>query len=373
MRSKMLAFVSAVSAVSAFSPASPALASLTEFRLPGGEQPQQAPPSDVQGPVAPDVPASRRVRGAPTPTPNASRDETPSPAPVAAPIEVPTGLRPAPTPNVTSRTADPARAPVARAAAADAQTPGQTAAPPGGAPRSIAAAPASSRATATTIATQPAESGWSWLWLLALPIVLGPLGFVLWAGRNRTRRPAATVAVPPIERPRVVPAPALPSVPTEPLQLSLEPLRLALTLMNATLAYRLELTNRGPAAVTGLTIGADMISAHASMTREEQLSGPQAGTGGNGAPLQRIERLAPGESRVIAGEFRLPFPQIVPIRQGNAALLLPLARFRVEADACGPLVRTFAIGQPGEGNALQPFRLDQGPRIYPRLTQHAFA
>jgi hypothetical protein len=58
----------------------------------------------------------------------------------------------------------------------------------GGAPRSIAAAPASSRATATTIATQPAESGWSWLWLLALPIVLGPLGFVLWAGRNRTRR-----------------------------------------------------------------------------------------------------------------------------------------------------------------------------------------
>jgi hypothetical protein len=153
------------------------------------------------------------------------------------------------------------------------------------------------------------------------------------------------------------------------LQVSLEPLRLSLTLMNATLAYRLEIVNRGLHPLTALAIGADMISAHASMTREEQLSGP-----GNAAgALQRIERLEPGESRVVEGEFRLPFGQIVPIRQGNAALLLPLARFRVEAEGARPVVRTFAVGQPGKGTALQPFRLDQGPRVYPKLTHHAFA
>jgi hypothetical protein len=182
------------------------------------------------------------------------------------------------------------------------------------------------------------------------------------------------VAAPRIERPRIGPAPRQPAsgpaAPVEPLQLSLEPLRLSLTLMNATLAYRLELANHGAAPLTGLAIGADMIAAHASLSREEQLAGPRPG---NGTAPQRIERLEPGETRVVEGEFRLPFPQIVPIRQGDAALLLPLARFRVEADGSAPLVRTFVVGQPGQGSSLQPFRLDQGPRVYPRLAQHAFA
>jgi hypothetical protein len=180
--------------------------------------------------------------------------------------------------------------------------------------------------------------------------------------------------VPQVERPKLAPAapPATP-VPSdsapEPLQVTLEPLRVSLTLMNATLAYRLEIANRGAAPIVGLAIGADMISAHASMTREQQLSGPGAGA----ATVQRIERIEPGESRIVEGEFRVPFSQIVPIRQGNAALLLPLARFRLEAEGAAPVVRTFVVGQPGAGAALQPFRLDLGPRVYPTLAQRAFA
>lgn len=159
------------------------------------------------------------------------------------------------------------------------------------------------------------------------------------------------------------------AAPAEPLQVTLEPLRLSLTLMNATLAYRLEIANRGAEPIVGLRIGADMIAAHASMTREQQLAGP-----GNGAPIvQQIDRIAPGESRIVEGEFRVPFSQIVPIRQGNAALLLPLARFRLDAESAKPLVRTFVVGQPGTGSNLQPFRLDLGPRVYPKLAQHAFA
>lgn len=138
--------------------------------------------------------------------------------------------------------------------------------------------------------------------------------------------------------------------------------------MNAALSYRLEVANRGTAPLNDLRIEADMISAHASLSREQQLAGPGQGT----VSQHRLGRLEPGESRIVEGEFRLPFGQIVPIRQGNAALLLPLARFRAVTEGAKPLLRTFVVGQPGS-SGLQPFRLDQGPRIYPKLAQRAFA
>lgn len=221
-----------------------------------------------------------------------------------------------------------------------------------------------------SVVTENAGAVW-WPWALGGLLALGAALLAGWSWMRR-RAPGPANA-PEIERPRVVPStrslpPSPPSPVTEPLQVSLEPLRLSLTLLNATLNWRLEVSNRGMAPLTGLTIGADMISAHASMTREEQLSGP-----GEAPAVQRIERLEPGESRAVAGEFRLPLARIVPIRQGNAALLVPLARFRIEAEGAAPLVRTFAVGEPGPQAALRPFRLDLGPRVYPRLVQRAFA
>ena len=353
--------------------AAPASASLSDFRLPA--DPAVRPEPDRQGPVAPDVPESRRP--APTPTPT-SRAPAPTPAPTAtAPrIVLPDLSDEAPAAQPSRTTRDPAAtarpsAPDAAAVAADAS--GTDAATEGlglsdAGPAPIAASPFPASTSAATTETVGSSL---WLWALAALAALGALGFAGWIGwkRRPVSRPAA---VPQVERPRLVSATAPAADDTalpEPLQVALEPLRLSLTLVNATLAYRLEIANRGAAPIAGLAIGADMISAHASMTREQQLSGPGAGA----ATLQRIERLDPGESRIVEGEFRLPFPQIVPIRQGNAALLLPLARFRVEAEGAQPLVRTFVVGQPGQGSSLQPFRLDQGPRVYPRLAQHAFA
>ena len=78
MRSKFLAF--AVAAALA-APLVPAQAAVSDFRLP--DPSEQQPPPDRQGPVAPDVPESRRP--APTPTPTAS---TPTPSPVVAPPPV---------------------------------------------------------------------------------------------------------------------------------------------------------------------------------------------------------------------------------------------------------------------------------------------
>ena len=348
-------------------------AAVSDFRLPA-DQPTQQPPPDLQGPVAPDVPASRRPPPTPTPSPSASRAVSPAPTAAPPPIEVPSGIRATPAARPPSRTATPGGATTLSSPATGAPPPEAlaTESAVGAAPATPAALP--TRESVVSDGADPADEAWSWLWLLAtVPLLAALVGVAAWALRRRVQRPAGPVIAPRIERPRpghgpASPRPASPAV-AERLQVSLEPLRLSLTLVNATLAYRLELANRGPAPLTGLAIGADMISAHASMSREEQLSGPRAGSGGG----QRIERLEPGESRIVEGEFRLPFPQIVPIRQGSAALLLPLARFRVEADGAGPVIRTFVVGQPGQGNGLQPFRLDQGPRVYPRLAQHAFA
>ena len=356
--------------------AAPVSASLSDFRLP--ERPAQQPEPDRQGPVAPDVPESRRP---PAPAPTASREPAPVPAPTAAAPRIvqpdPSDTAPAPTPTRSARAAAPAPGPAPAAApttAADAPSPAGGVNDGLGLP-AVDSTPGvlPAEPPAPTVAAPAEEGGSWWPWALAA-LALGALGTAGWFWRQR-RQAAGLGAMPEVERPRVGPALAAAAPPPasdaspEPLQVTLEPLRLSLTLMNATLAYRLEIANRGAAPIVDLRIGADMISAHASMTREQQLSGPGAGA----ATLQRIDRLEPGESRIVEGEFRVPFTQIVPIRQGDAALLLPLARFRLEADATAPVVRTFAVGLPGAKAGLQPFRLDQGPRVYPKLTQRAFA
>jgi len=375
MRRTILAHLACLSALLA----APATAALSDFRLPDTSTSQ--PDSDRQGPVAPDVPESRGP--APTPAPTASRDPAPLPTPTAAPprVVVPdlSGAAPAP-----ARTRTPAATPTARSAP---PPPLAQDAPAADVATSLPSSPVAATTpgqlptvSSSTIAA-PKESGAPvWPWVAAV-LALGAIGFAGWTVWRR-RPVSGPVGVPEIERPRLgtTPPPARPvpaaptsalpeAAPSEPLQVTLEPLRLSLTLMNATLAYRLEIANRGAAPVTGLSVGADMIAAHASMSREQQLSGPGEGA----ATVQRIERIEPGESRIVEGEFRVPFSQIVPIRQGEAALLLPLARFRLAADGAVPVVRTFAVGETGPDAGLQPFRLDLGPRIYPRLTQRAFA
>lgn len=354
--------------------AAPASAALSEFRLPDASAPQPEP--DRQGPVAPDVPESRRPSPTPAPTSRAPAP-TPAPASTAPRIVVPnlsdTTREPAPA-RTLRPTARPGQTPAAApTVAADTPAPDAFATGGLGLPAAGTAPIAKSPGSSVALSEEEASSSFR-SWALAALAALGALGFAGWAWWQRRPVSRATT-VPKIEPPRLVPAaaPAAPvpdeTAPPEPLQVTLEPLRLSLTLLNATLAYRLEIANRGKAPIASLNIGADMISAHASMTREQQLSGPGAGA----AKLQRIERLEPGESRIVEGEFRVPFTQIVPIRQGNATLLLPLARFRLEAEGAVPVVRTFAVGESGPKAGLQPFRLDLGPRVYPRLTQRAFA
>lgn len=364
----------------------PAMAAAQQggFRL----QPEATPTlSRTQGPVASDVPESRRIRqdsAVPTPTPAPAPVVTSAPSPTAAaPDPVDASPAPGPAPSIAARPASPRVA--ASASATPQAVPAAGASAPAVTPSGAEALPGFSPLPAREAGAEPAAAQASgsndWLaWLLGGAIAVILLAVPVWLVRRRAQ---ATAEPPEIEKPRVTETPAPPapepapapvahdSEPAAGLSLALDPLRLSLTLVNASLAYRLEVANRGSEPVTGLLVEADMISAHASLGRQEQLAGP-----GNGAPERHaIEHLAPGESRVIQGEFRLPFGQIVPIRQGQASLLLPLARFRASSPAAEPVIRTFAVGQASADPAagLQPFRLDHGPRVYPRLTQRAFA
>ena len=188
-----------------------------------------------------------------------------------------------------------------------------------------------------------------------------------------TDAPAATMQA---DDPREYAAarPAL-GVLVNPLEITLAARKMSATLLNTVLNYELVVTNNGDAPMGPVSVGGDMIGAHASLSARSQLEI----AGQSITPLHRLDILAPGESLTLSGELRLPLAAILPIRNGNASLFVPLARFRVEAlrDGAPPLVvsRTFVIGetQANPGAALKPFRLDLGPRLYSQIGQRELA
>ena len=155
-----------------------------------------------------------------------------------------------------------------------------------------------------------------------------------------------------------------------PLRIAIELRKLTLTLMNATLGYRLTLTNGGPATLDEIAVAADLIGAHASLPREVQLAGPDTEL----PTLHRLAGLAPGESGEVTGELRVPLSELRPIAQGRALLFVPLARFRIAASEQKARCFTLVAGQlsPSGNGAIQPVRLDHGPRIYDGLAGRAF-
>ncbi|MGX7894380.1 hypothetical protein [Tsuneonella sp. HG222] len=361
----------------------PAFGAASDFRLPPGSS---TPTPRAQGPVDPDNPITRPSPG-PTPTPTpapspAAPAATPSPAPrITLPSFTPT---PRPTPTQRRTVTPPAAQPTLSQAAPPPAQPGETAAPlptafpttlplPGAAPSPISPA------------VQPADetSGLPWLWIALGLAVAGLAGAAWHFRRNFLPRRGTVMIVPDIEKPRVPvapapfpepepaapAAPALPEEPTHPLLIAITPVKLTQTFMNEALAYRLTLTNVGAAPLGPIAVAADLGGAHASLSREEQLAHP-----GTDLPeTHAIPGIAPGEQVELTGELRTPLASLPVMQQGAAALLVPLARFRVTAPGMEPRHFTLAVGQQVPGSAgLAPIRLDLGPRTTDGLAGRAF-
>lgn len=357
--------------------AAPAAAQVSDFRL----QPAPTPTPAIIGPPA-ETPAPR-----PSPSPTPTPPRIPAPVPT---IAVP-AVTPAPAPSTTPRSAPatptaratlaapPAAAPVASATPLPSSVPsvGSTASPPVSLP--------SGPDSVTIEPAKPAASWWPWI---GAAFLLGGGAFAaLWWLRRRIG-PVGALIVPEIERPRLPPSPGptadspgdgaaatsppspAPAAEPHPLHIAIELRKLTLTLLNATLAYRLTLTNTGGEPLTEIAVAADLIGAHGSLPREAQLAGPETEL----EMRHLLAGLAPGESGDVAGELRVALSELRPINQGRAQLFVPLARFRIGAEGGEPRCFTLVAGQPsptGTG-AVQPVRLDYGPRIYDGLAGRAF-
>ncbi len=335
--------------------AAPGMAQDT-FSLPAGTP---SPTNRPAGPVDSDAPIvvprpSASSTGAPAP-PQATTPAKPPPRPSRVTRPEPATARPQPAPMVTASPAAVAPEPSATAAELPSKAP--------------AAAPA---------VAADSKSDWVAFAMGALfgaLVLLAAVGGLLWRRRERhLSAPASPIKPAPAPAPKAAPPPrpqpqAQPA--TDALQITLRARRLDASLVATTLAYDLRITNHGPATLNALAIEGDMVAAHASLPVEQQIANPA-----NRLELRHaLLELAPGASAEFTGELRLPLAAITPIKAGNSAYFVPLARLRlaaVEADS-QPLVlaQTFVIGELPEAPnaALRPFRLDLGPRTFTRLGQ----
>ncbi|MBV1689101.1 hypothetical protein KRR38_15820 [Novosphingobium sp. G106] len=350
--------------------------SVQDYRLP----PAPLPTATAAGPVDSDHPVAAPSKNTPAPEPTVAPPIVVPPAPAAA------------TPTVRPSTAAAPRvapSPRAEAQAAPSSTPTAVPLPkvePAAVPTAVATEPAAAPSTAPVPAMAAPEENEHWLWIaIAAALVLMLGGLLRWRHRARGSEaveyeptadlepapsPPASLTHPPSRRepPPAAPstAPPPPRAQLRPLEMQLEARHLSRAMVNATLAYRLTLTNQSDASSGPLRIAGDIVSAHASLSAAEQLAPGEAAL----AAIHEVPALAPGESVTLSGELRMPIASILPINSGGSRVFVPLARFRAETPESAT-TRVFVIGQASEqpGGALRPFPLDRGPGVDRALDQ----
>ncbi|KPF61902.1 hypothetical protein IP79_13525 [Porphyrobacter sp. AAP60] len=209
--------------------------------------------------------------------------------------------------------------------------------------------------------TQSALPDW-WPQAAALLVALLALagGIAVW----RSRRPKVLrLAAPPpgMENPDA-PAPELPR-----LDVTLDVISATRSIMKFTLAYRVNLSNRTDRAVSDLSLAVQLASA--------RRGGDNAPSSGAAQQALGVARIGPHQNRSISGEIQLPLADIEVLRQGSAALFIPLLHVTLEGEGQSPLTRSFVIGNPSaSGSArLHPIRLDQPPGSVPGLRAQPIA
>lgn len=361
----------------------PALASaqsLGDWSLP---EPEKTSSPRAEGPVDAQNPIVRPATPEPSPAPAPIPTITPLPVPPESTIATPAGAPPARPTSAPRPAARPGASQTVPAPSASSAT--ITPEPlPGPTPLPEQSPLAQDRAPPAPAA----HTGWP-LWWWALPALVAAIGAGLFLFRRRRREAAlewdemagpestpdaGTPDLPPEAEPQVAPSPpraqplplpafppAAPTAIQDDISLTLEPGTMRLSLFYATLQYRLAVTAASPRPP--LKVMGDLISAHASLTREEQLA-PQP----DSLPvLHSLPGLLPGEKIELKGEIQLPLTAIRALRQGGGAFLVPLVRFCLIAEDGTALRRVFTVGIPGNGAGLAPLRIDAGPRNFEPL------
>ena len=383
--------------------------SASDFQLP--PDPDATPPArpQAQGPIdlegenrsAPRVILPPTATPTPTvtprPTPSERASETPRPQPSAtrsARPNLPTSDAPVSTREVLAepapRAGAPARSTAERPEAERSATPTDSTVIETGtgepAPEPDAALPANVLPeTVPDDTAQPVDAfgassdnegtpGWLWGALMAgLALLLGAI--ILFAARRRRRTRAevqaapADLSGPPLRK--IHKHSALPRLEAASLGIEAHATTLSRSVVNATIAYRLTIVNRGRAPISQVRIAGDLTTAHGRVPTSQQVADPDHSY----PELHTIDHLDPGERAVIRGELRLPLSEVRALQQGQVPVFVPLMRLTVHIAEQKPSAHTFVIGSKPAGSAARPapFRLDEGPRTYSQLTTRALA
>lgn len=198
---------------------------------------------------------------------------------------------------------------------------------------------------------------WPWAIGALVALVLAALFSLL-----RLRRRAHKVV------PRLAPPPSsLPDMAGDPptLHIVFEITSATRSVMMFTLQYRLTIANRTDRAIGDLSIAVQLACA--------QRGASNAPSPGAAQRHVTLDRIGPHQGRSIIGEVQLPLSAIAIVRQGSAALFIPLAHVTVESAGQSTLTRSFVIGAPSASGAgrLHPIRLDSPPGSIPGLRAQA--
>jgi len=338
-----------------------------------GQNPVVRPRVDQAAPAQ--IPTITPPAPAPTPARTGSAEPAPrpAPAPVARPSAAPTTRPTAPAPSQAEAVAP---SPTA--------TPAPTEAAPEAMPEPQAAASEPPPVAQPTATPETRESWPFWWWAVPLALLAMLGAAIAFLRRSRPAPddedeappappealavpdpvPPAETAIAPAQVPAAVPQPIFAPAPAVDVdvELSFEPVGLRLSLVYATLQYRLAVT-AGTDLPAGRLLG-DMIGAHASIAPDEQLAPDPAALG----VLKAFPPMAAGETVILAGEVQLPLGAIRPLQKGNASLFVPLVRLCLVSEGNGPaLRRVYTVGLDGGGPGLSPLRLDTGPREHREL------
>lgn len=139
------------------------------------------------------------------------------------------------------------------------------------------------------------------------------------------------------------------------------------SVMMFSLQYRLTLANRTGRAFSDLGAAVQIECA--------RRGGGNAPSPGAAQQRQTIDRIGPHQSRSITGTVQLPLADIAVLRQGSAAMFIPLAHVTIAAEGQSALTGSFVIGTPSAGGAgkLHPILLDAPPGSIPGLRAQSIA
>lgn len=306
--------------------------------------PAPAGPADERAGIA--IPPRAAPTAEPTPKPTGAPRIAPAPVLTSEP-DASDQPRPAasPTRRAPARTPPPAASAVPAPAPSATTTPGDPLTLPATLPQPSPALAPEPPAAASTAADLPAWWPWAAGGAGALVLLLG--GFALW---RRRQTKVLRLAAPAEAEAEGILLPDLPLI-----EVALDITAATRSLMMFTLSYQLTFTNRAGQAVSDISAAVQLVSARQG---EGNAASP-----GAAQELFGIDRIGPFQSRIVAGEVRLPLTEIAVLRQGRAALFIPLLHVTLEGQGQSALTRSFVIGTPSTLGAgrLHPILLDTAP------------